>query len=262
MRITGCGYNFCHDASFKAERPNGAGGYIFLIIRSPARITMDGKDHFIKGSTVIVYRKESPHLFGAHNAPFVNDWVRFHPDDSDLSYLESLGIQFDAILEYPDIYDLSYIVKLLAAEIRSVNRNAPETANLLLRLLFLKLSDSLAKRPSPYSSLTEQLTALRNNIYSSPQNPWSIDGLCKSLSISPSYLQHRYKQLFGSGIKSDITASRLEYGKYLLSTTNHSVRDISQMIGYENDVHFMYMFKKCLGMTPSQYRTLSLKESK
>lgn len=262
MRITGCGYNFCHDSSFKADRPNGAGGYILLIIRSPARITINGNDHFVKGNTVIVYRRESPHIFGAHKAPFVNDWVRFNPNEVDLADLENLGIAFDTIYAYPDIYDLSYLVKLLSVENRSANQNADETTRLLLRMLFLKLSDSIAKKPAAGSDLTERLTSLRNSIYSDPQNHWSIGTICQSLSISPSYLQHKYKDLFGNNIKSDITASRLEYSKYLLSTTNHTVRDISQMIGYENDVHFMYIFKKKLGVTPTEYRALSVKEAK
>ena len=257
MRITGCGYNFCHDSNFRADRPQGAGGYIFLIIRSPARITIDGKDHFVKGNTVIVYRRESPHLFGAHQAPFVNDWVRFNPSEADLTYISSIGVAFDTIYAYPDIYDLSYLVKLLSVESHSANQNTDKTTTLLLQLLFLKLSDSIAMKPAARSGLTERLTDLRNSIYSDPQNNWSIGSICKSMSISPSYLQHKYKDLFGNTIKSDITTSRLEYSKYLLSTTNHTIRDIAQMTGYENDVHFMYIFKKKLGVTPTEYRAAS-----
>lgn len=254
MKITGCGYNFRHDADFKAERPTGASGHIIMIIRSPARITLDGKDHFVSGNTVIVYRKRSPHIYGAHNGPFINDWIRFQTDARELAQLEGMGIRFDTLTEYPDIYDLSHLVKMLSMEYRSTNKNAQDTMVALMQVLFLKLSDRMTKKPRSHGQLTEKLNDLRNNIYSAPQNDWTIDSICQSLSISPSYLQHKYKEQFGNTIKNDITASRLEFGKYLLSTTDHSVRDISQMIGYENDVHFMYMFKKKTGMTPSEYR--------
>ena len=254
MKTYSCGYNFRHDANYRADRPKGAGGYILMIIRSPARITLDGKDHFVKGNTVIVYRKTSPHIYGAHNAPFVNDWVRFYPDQKDLEYLSKIGIPFDTIIEYPDIHNLSDIIRLMAAECRSTSAHSQEKRLLLLQLLFLMLSDQLSKKTQVPAHLTEKLTDLRDNIYASPEHKWTIDGICQSLSISPSYLQHKYKKLFGNSIKSDITASRLEYGKYLLSTTDHTVRDISQMIGYENDVHFMYIFKKKTGITPTEYR--------
>ena len=259
MKITGCGYNFRHDSSFKADRPNGASGHIFMIIRSPARITLSGTDYFVKGNAVIVYRKKSPHIYSAHNAPFINDWVRFQAEEADFAYWESIGIPFDTIVEYPNTYDLSHLVKMLSAEYRSNNCNAQQTMATLMHHLFLKLSDCIKSKPLPNIHLTEKLTNLRNNIYSTPQNNWTIQGISQALSISPSYLQHKYKELFSSSIKADITASRLEYGKYLLSTTDHAVRDISQMIGYENDVHFMYMFKKHTGLTPSQYRHTSAK---
>jgi AraC family transcriptional regulator of arabinose operon len=78
------------------------------------------------------------------------------------------------------------------------------------------------------------------------------------MSISPSYLQHKYKQMFQRGIKRDITLSRLELGRYLLSNSTLSVADISRRVGYENDVHFMRVFKNETGFTPTQYRKASL----
>ena len=46
MWVSQGGYNWCHDASFKANRPLGASGNIIMIIRSPARITITGKVHY------------------------------------------------------------------------------------------------------------------------------------------------------------------------------------------------------------------------
>lgn len=258
MWVSGCGYNWCHDSGFSAVRPNGAGGNIFMIIRSPARITINNKVHYTKGNCVIVYRQRSAHIYAAHNAPFVNDWVRFLLSDEDYIFLESIGIKFDTIMEYQDVYDLSHLVKLMAVESHSTNQNAIESMSSLLRLLFLKLSDYASKKPVAYTQLAKKLTGLRNDIYSAPQNDWSIDGICEAMAISPSHLQHKYKQLFGNSIKSDITSSRLEYAKYLLANTDHTVSVIAHEAGYENDVHFMYIFKKKTGLTPSQYRNSSV----
>ena len=54
MWVSQCGYNWCHDASFKADRPLGASGNIIMIIRSPARITINGKVHYTKGNCVVI----------------------------------------------------------------------------------------------------------------------------------------------------------------------------------------------------------------
>lgn len=262
MWVLGCGYNWCHDANFKADRPNGAGGNIIMIIRSPARITINGKVYYTKGNCVVIYRQHSPHIYAAHNAPFVNDWVRFNCTDEDNAFLASIGIELDSIQEFPDVRELSHLVQLMAVESHAGNINAVDSMTSLMRLLLLKLSDYSHKKPASYSHFTKKLMALRNDIYSAPQKDWSIDSICESMAISKSHLQHKYKQLFGNSIKSDITASRLEYSKYLLANTAHSITTISHMVGYENDVHFMYIFKKKTGLTPSQYRNSSVEYTK
>lgn len=254
MWVSGCGYNWSHDSSFQAVRPNGAGGNIVMVIRSPAKITINSKKYYTKGNCVIVYKQHSPHIYGAYNAPFVNDWVRFLLNDEDYAFFEKIGIKFDTIMEYQDVRELSHLIQLISIESRSANTNSVDTMSYLLRVLFLKLSDYANKKPVSQTLLTKKLMALRNDIYSAPQSDWSINTICNSIGICQSHLQHKYKQLFGNNIKSDITSSRLEYAKYLLANTDHTISTIAHMAGYETDVHFMYIFKKKTGLTPSQYR--------
>ncbi|MNC73208.1 HTH-type transcriptional regulator GadW [compost metagenome] len=53
---------------------------------------------------------------------------------------------------------------------------------------------------------------------------------------------------------ADVIASRVEHAKYLLTTTDISVKKIAEMCGYASEIHFMRQFKQQLGLTPSQYR--------
>ena len=157
-------------------------------------------------------------------------------------------------MEFSDAYALSRFVKQICTERGSNNKNSERSVNLLMHLLFLKLSDLRASQSPFDNQLSEQLAILRNNIYSSPQNDWRIEEICNTMSISPSYLQHKYKELFQTGIKRDITLSRLEFARHLLSNSTLSVAEIANRVGYENDVHFMRVFKKGTGFTPTQYR--------
>lgn len=257
MRVSNCGYDYRHEASYMAERPFGSTGHILMVIRSPACIRINGETYYTQGNSVVLYHKETPQFFSAHNTEFVNDWVRFDLEKEDFSFLERIGVRFDTIVEHQNVYALSRLVKLLYMEKQSTSPTAEESMNLLLRLLFLKLSDYIAPKPEVGSRLSEKLTILKGNIYSNPQKQWTIDGISQSMSISPSYLQHKYKQLFGNSIKSDITESRIQYSKWLLANTHNTVVAISRMAGYANEVTFMYIFKKKTGMTPSQYRNSS-----
>ena len=42
--------------------------------------------------------------------------------------------------------------------------------------------------------------------------------------------------------------------KELLSNTNHSIKDISRMVGYTDSNYFAKVFKRVTGVIPSEYR--------
>ena len=42
--------------------------------------------------------------------------------------------------------------------------------------------------------------------------------------------------------------------KRLLETSDMRVNEISQAVGYENEKHFMKIFKATLGVSPTEYR--------
>ena len=257
MKVNFCGYNYRHDDTFYVERPTGARDYMLLIIRSPGRILLNERSYYVERNAVILYNKGTPQYFGAHNAEYINDWVSFDLDEDDIAWCTHIGIQFDTVLEYFDVYQLSHLVKQLSMEQWADNPNTETSENYLLRLLLLKLADLISKPSRNSSKISTKLQTLRRRIYDHPELDWSTESICQSLSISPSYLYYAYKQILGTTVKADVIASRLEYSKHLLTYSNYSISEISHMVGYENDVHYMYMFKKATGLTPTQYRKSS-----
>ncbi|MBP0987857.1 MAG: helix-turn-helix transcriptional regulator, partial [Oscillospiraceae bacterium] len=66
--------------------------------------------------------------------------------------------------------------------------------------------------------------------------------------------QHSYKSLFGVSITADISESRVNRAKSLLSTSTMPLRQIAEQCGYHSEFHLMRQFKEQTGMTPSEYR--------
>lgn len=46
----------------------------------------------------------------------------------------------------------------------------------------------------------------------------------------------------------------MQEAKRLLETSDMRVNEISQSVGYENEKHFMKIFKATLGVSPTEYR--------
>ncbi|MCR5142255.1 MAG: substrate-binding domain-containing protein [Ruminococcus sp.] len=103
-------------------------------------------------------------------------------------------------------------------------------------------------------SYRDTFTSLRENIFSSPHNEWSVGSITRSLGISKSHFQRIYKELFGTSCKEDIIAARMQTAEYYLIHTELSVTEIAERSGYPNTSHFIRQFKKKNGVSPNEYR--------
>lgn len=74
------------------------------------------------------------------------------------------------------------------------------------------------------------------------------------LHISESYFQVLYRRLFGVSFQKDLISMRIDYAKTLLETSDLSVSAVSEMCGYQTEVHFFRQFKSLTGTTPLRYR--------
>lgn len=262
MQINNIGYNHSHDADFQISRPDGSGDYLFLIVKTPAIFTLSGKDIQTEPNSVILYKKGTPQFYRVLGTVFTNDWLHFDINEDELSLFEEWKIPFDTILPLNNINDLSLFIKNITYERYSSNHYREQSVSLYLQLLFMKLSEKLHSLPDErISSYYEKMSMLRFRIYNMPYLDWNISGLSHGLSISKSYFQHLYKEIFGTGVMEDVIQSRIQHAKYLLSTTSLSIKEIASMCGYSNETHFMRQFKGIMNMTPSQYRTASFGNS-
>lgn len=83
-----------------------------------------------------------------------------------------------------------------------------------------------------------------------------LSDISKRFNISTGHLSSLIKKQTGTTYSEYIMNKRLTMAKELLSNTALSVFDIVQEVGYKDYYHFNKLFKKMLGITPSQYRKL------
>lgn len=74
------------------------------------------------------------------------------------------------------------------------------------------------------------------------------------ISMNYSLFSVSFKQVTGSNFVNFLKEIRIREAKKLLSDTDLRVIEISQAVGYENEKHFMKIFKSACGVSPSEYR--------
>ena len=82
----------------------------------------------------------------------------------------------------------------------------------------------------------------------------TLDDLSRSISINKFYLQKLFKRCIGLSPNEYLIHTRLTHAKQLLRTSTTPISQIAMDVGINNIGHFITLFKRYEGITPSAYR--------
>lgn len=87
----------------------------------------------------------------------------------------------------------------------------------------------------------------------------SVNNLAEGVFLTPSYLSALFKKEMGITIGQYLTNYRLERAKQLLKDKRYKLYRISSLVGYSDANYFARIFKRQVGVIPSEYREKYLK---
>jgi AraC-like DNA-binding protein len=82
----------------------------------------------------------------------------------------------------------------------------------------------------------------------------SLSELAEFIGLNHKYLSTLFHKEVGLTITEYINCKKIEEAKYLLTSTNHSILDISNWLDFHDQSHFTKIFKKFTGATPKKFR--------
>lgn len=85
----------------------------------------------------------------------------------------------------------------------------------------------------------------------------SVASLARRFGYSENYFSQLVRKRCGIGARELIIAARLRSARELLASTQLSVQDIAQSVGYQSYSHFNRIFRETYHITPAAYRTLA-----
>ncbi|MBQ7918377.1 MAG: response regulator [Lachnospiraceae bacterium] len=74
------------------------------------------------------------------------------------------------------------------------------------------------------------------------------------ISMNYSLFSYVFKQYTGTNFVNYLKEIRITEAKRLLEETDMKIIDISEQVGYDNEKHFMKIFKSACGVSPTEYR--------
>ena len=245
--------NARHIGNFEIFRPNGSGDRLLVIFKTSAILIQNGEEIPVSPDSLIIFGKGSAQHYKSPCGSYVNHFVHFDTDDEVILN----GIKTDTLITSSDITAIEELIAILCRENMSDTANKLSYENLLMQLILLKISESCDIETTREATHFSALEMLRSDIYSNTGSYNNIEQLAKKINLSPSYLQAIYRKKYGISCYEEILSAKIQTGQYYLSTTEMTVKEISHLCGYENEICFMKIFKKRVGFTPSEYRKMT-----
>jgi len=83
----------------------------------------------------------------------------------------------------------------------------------------------------------------------------TVHDLAVKVNLSPSYLQHLFKEHVGVCMTRLLAERRLQKAAHLLAESDMSIKQIAFAVGYEHASSFVRAFQHRFAQTPRTYRT-------
>ncbi len=161
---------------------------------------------------------------------------------------------------YLRVSDESYyigIFKQMARLFPLTDGRSPLRMTGLFLLLLSGLVDELSptaltgSSPGIQSDAIQKVRTLINEHYA---NDLSLAVLAESVHLNPHYLHKLFTEACGETPLAYLTNVRLYHAKYLLLNSRHTITEISELCGFSTYNYFCSVFKKHLGVSPSEFR--------
>jgi AraC-like DNA-binding protein len=81
-----------------------------------------------------------------------------------------------------------------------------------------------------------------------------LEKIAEKSHLSPNYFHRLFTRIFGITPYHYMIQQRMETAKQLLSTTGMTIKEIAGNTGFDNEFYFSRVFKKQMGLNPSEYR--------
>lgn len=82
----------------------------------------------------------------------------------------------------------------------------------------------------------------------------SLQAVAEKFFYNPAYLSRLFKMKLSKNYMTYVTEIRINQAKSYLRESRHSITEVGEKCGYRSYKHFVKLFKKVAGVTPTEYR--------
>ncbi len=251
---------------FFIDRPNGMEGYIINLTTRGQGIVHDGTtETHCKSGDLLLFPAGVSHYYGRDPdyAEWYHRWIYFRPRAYWMQWLdwpqkiEKIGRL--SLSETSVQKEIDTLFRDIEFTLRRGTALAENLATNLLERLLLRCAEENMfeeERPIIDPRILHACHLISEHLF----EDWSITQLARTVCLSPSRLEHLFRQQIGTTISRWREDQRLIRARQLLQVTQSPISVIAASVGYDDQLYFSRVFRKRIGISPSAFRKQALEK--
>ena len=159
--------------------------------------------------------------------------------------LRQIGVHAQLISDFEALMEARNSVKDMASHIYAAN----QLRQILSHIALLRSTESLKARREA-AELERVHSLMRSHLH----EKLDLDTLAAAVNLSKFHFVKRYRELSGTTPINRFIQLKIERACHLLDTTDKEIKEVAYAVGYDDAYYFSRLFRKQLGISPSQYR--------
>lgn len=228
---------------------------VHLLIRGESRLNIEGQSITIKEGQAVLFAPGQFHEFHASADGFERISFYFMPDKKALAMRAVLQDKVKGFQVFQATEEMLLIGRNMPQYWTGGMAYRQEKRTAQLTNLFIDLCWALGLvTKEPWDANTGSSRMLLCDDFFADTAGRSAKQLADILQISERQLNRCLIEIYGMSFQQKLVHSRMERAAWLLRTTNKSVCQIAEAVGYDAESGLYKEFRKRFGVTPQQYR--------
>ena len=228
---------------------------ILYVANGKTHFWFDGREEIFSAGHMVLYKPEEiqKYVYYLEDNPEVF-WIHFTGSDVK-NILAYHGISLDEHVFYCGVLpDYKALFRKIIQELQLCRYGYEDYIASLFNDILLLVDRQQHEQKKATGNVQEQIERAAAYFNENYNTKISIDDYAESLHISTNWFIHNFKQYAGMSPAQYILSLRMVNAQSLLERTTYNIKEISEIVGYENPLYFSRVFKKEIGKSPAQYR--------
>lgn len=236
-------------------RPCGRKDYqLIYICEGCCYVTIEGETAVAVGGDVILYRPDESQDYLLSGSDKTHTyWIHFGGGGCR-ELFEKLQINNINIIKSVNSRDVEYLISALCKHFNLKTNNYPVICSGMLTSVLALISNQLLKTDNPYGANANLISELISRLKLFHNLEISVAECARLCRLSQSHFTRIFKEITGEAPQQYIIKIRIDRAKELISFTDKNISEIAEATGFKDQNYFARIFKKNVGMTPTEYR--------